>query len=54
MKNFTKHVMSSLGGGGQASVATLSGGSVALPDFSKWGAVERKAMRGSAARRPNI
>jgi pyruvate dehydrogenase E2 component (dihydrolipoamide acetyltransferase) len=46
VKNFTKHVMSSLGGGGQASVATLSGGSVALPDFSKWGAVERKAMSG--------
>ena len=46
VKNFTKHVMSSLGGGGQASVATLSGGSVALPDFSKWGAVERKAMTG--------
>ena len=38
--------MSSLGGGGQASVATLSGGSVALPDFSKWGAVERKPMTG--------
>ena len=46
MKTFTKHVMSSLGGGGQASVATLSGGSVALPDFSKWGAVERKPMSG--------
>jgi pyruvate dehydrogenase E2 component (dihydrolipoamide acetyltransferase) len=46
VKTFTKHVMSSLGGGGQANVATLSGGSVALPDFSKWGAVERKAMSG--------
>jgi pyruvate dehydrogenase E2 component (dihydrolipoamide acetyltransferase) len=46
VKTFTKHVMSSLGGGGQASVATLSGGSVALPDFSKWGAVERKPMTG--------
>ena len=46
VKNFTKHVMSSLGGGGQANVATLSGGSVALPDFSKWGAVERKPMSG--------
>ena len=46
VKTFTKQVMSSLGGGGQASVATLSGGSVALPDFSKWGAVERKPMSG--------
>jgi pyruvate dehydrogenase E2 component (dihydrolipoamide acetyltransferase) len=46
VKHFTKHVMSSLGGGGQASVVTLSGGSVALPDFSKWGAIERKAMSG--------
>ena len=46
VKTFTKQVMSSLGGGGQASVATLSGGSVALPDFSKWGAVERKPMTG--------
>ena len=41
-----QQVMSSLGGGGQASVATLSGGSVALPDFSKWGAVERKPLTG--------
>jgi pyruvate dehydrogenase E2 component (dihydrolipoamide acetyltransferase) len=27
-------------------VSTVSGASVALPDFSKWGAVERKAMSG--------
>jgi pyruvate dehydrogenase E2 component (dihydrolipoamide acetyltransferase) len=46
VKTFTKQVMSSLGGGGQASVATISGASVALPDFSKWGAVERKPMTG--------
>ncbi|MGD9903447.1 MAG: 2-oxo acid dehydrogenase subunit E2 [Vicinamibacterales bacterium] len=47
VKAFTKHVMASLGGGGQASVATRSGGSAApLPDFSKWGSVERKPMSG--------
>lgn len=46
VKNFTKSVMASLGGGGQRAVATVSGASVALPDFSKWGAVERKPMSG--------
>lgn len=46
VKNFTKSVMASLGGGGQRAVSTVSGASVALPDFSKWGAVERKAMSG--------
>jgi pyruvate dehydrogenase E2 component (dihydrolipoamide acetyltransferase) len=46
VKAFTKQVMASLGGGGQRAVATVSGASVALPDFSKWGAVERKAMSG--------
>ena len=46
VKAFTKTVMASLGGGGQRAVATVAGGSVALPDFSKWGAVERKAMSG--------
>ena len=46
VKSFTKTVMASLGGGGQRAVATVSGASVALPDFSKWGAVERKAMTG--------
>ncbi len=46
VKAFTKTVMASLGGGGQRAVATVSGASVALPDFSKWGAVERKAMSG--------
>jgi pyruvate dehydrogenase E2 component (dihydrolipoamide acetyltransferase) len=38
--------MASLGGGGQRAVATVSGASMALPDFSKWGAVDRKAMTG--------
>ncbi len=46
VKAFTKTVMASLGGGGQRAVATVSGASIALPDFSKWGAVERKAMSG--------
>ena len=46
VKTFTKTVMASLGGGGQRAVASVSGASVALPDFSKWGAVERKAMSG--------
>ena len=46
VKTFTKSVMASLGGGGQRAVATVSGASVALPDFSKWGAVERKGMSG--------
>ena len=46
VKAFTKQVMASLGGGGQRAVATVSGASIALPDFSKWGAVERKAMSG--------
>jgi pyruvate dehydrogenase E2 component (dihydrolipoamide acetyltransferase) len=46
VKTFTKSVMASLGGGGQRAVSTVSGASVALPDFSKWGAVERKAMSG--------
>ena len=46
VKTFTKQVMASLGGGGQRAVATVSGASVALPDFSKWGAVERKGMSG--------
>lgn len=46
VKTFTKSVMASLGGGGQRAVSTVSGASIALPDFSKWGAVERKAMSG--------
>lgn len=46
VKTFTKSVMASLGGGGQRAVSSVSGASIALPDFSKWGAVERKAMSG--------
>jgi pyruvate dehydrogenase E2 component (dihydrolipoamide acetyltransferase) len=52
VKEFAKRVMHSLGGNGQAAAA--NGAAVArpavghqpLPDFSKWGDVERKAMSG--------
>ncbi|HET9706651.1 MAG TPA: 2-oxo acid dehydrogenase subunit E2 [Vicinamibacterales bacterium] len=52
VKEFAKRVMHSLGGNGQAAAA--NGAAVArsvtghqpLPDFSKWGEVERKAMSG--------
>jgi len=52
VKEFSKRVMNSIGSGGQAAAA--SGGPVArgavigpaLPDFAKWGEVERKAMSG--------
>jgi pyruvate dehydrogenase E2 component (dihydrolipoamide acetyltransferase) len=51
VKEFAKRVMNSLGSNGQAAAA--SGAAVArgvsgpsLPDFSKWGEVERKPMTG--------
>ena len=51
VKEFSKRVMHSIGSGGQAAAA--SGGPVArgvttpsLPDFAKWGEVERKPMTG--------
>jgi len=51
VKEFAKRVMYSIGGNGQAAAA--SGAAVArsvtampLPDFSKWGEVERKPMSG--------
>ncbi len=47
VKEFAKRIMHSLGGGGQTAAATArAAGSPALPDFSKWGEVERKAMSG--------
>jgi pyruvate dehydrogenase E2 component (dihydrolipoamide acetyltransferase) len=55
VKEFAKRVMYSLGGNGQSAAASgaAAGGAVAravnvqpLPDFSKWGEVERKAMTG--------
>ena len=51
VKEFAKRVMHSLGGNGQSAAA--GGAAVArsvtsqpLPDFSKWGEIERKAMTG--------
>ncbi len=47
VKEFAKRVMNSFGSGGQAAAAARpAGGGPALPDFSKWGEVERKAMSG--------
>ena len=47
VKEFAKRVMNSFGSGGQAAAASRPAGSgPALPDFSKWGEVERKSMSG--------
>lgn len=47
VKEFAKRVMNSFGSGGQAAAASrVPGSGPALPDFSKWGEVERKAMSG--------
>jgi pyruvate dehydrogenase E2 component (dihydrolipoamide acetyltransferase) len=51
VKEFAKRVMHSLGGNGQAAAASGASarsvtGGPPLPDFSKWGEVERKAMTG--------
>ncbi|HYE86465.1 MAG TPA: 2-oxo acid dehydrogenase subunit E2 [Vicinamibacterales bacterium] len=50
VKEFAKRVMNSIGSGGQAAAASGTGRAAmlvaALPDFSKWGEVERKAMTG--------
>lgn len=51
VKEFAKRVMNSLGSNGQAAAASGAAvargvGSPALPDFSKWGEVERKPMTG--------
>jgi pyruvate dehydrogenase E2 component (dihydrolipoamide acetyltransferase) len=51
VKEFAKRVMHSLGGNGQSAAAgsaavARSVTSQPLPDFSKWGEVERKAMTG--------
>ena len=50
VKEFAKRVMNSLGGNGQAAAASGAGRAVgvgpALPDFAKWGEVERKPMTG--------
>jgi pyruvate dehydrogenase E2 component (dihydrolipoamide acetyltransferase) len=47
VKTFARQILSSLGGGALAPApAARPGGGVALPDFSKWGEVERKTMTG--------
>jgi pyruvate dehydrogenase E2 component (dihydrolipoyllysine-residue acetyltransferase) len=47
VKEFARHVMSSLGGGAIAPApGRPAAGGPALPDFSKWGEVERKEMSG--------
>jgi pyruvate dehydrogenase E2 component (dihydrolipoamide acetyltransferase) len=50
VKEFAKRVMNSLGSNGQAAAATPGGRAVAvgpaMPDFAKWGEIERKPMTG--------
>ncbi|HUQ87430.1 MAG TPA: 2-oxo acid dehydrogenase subunit E2 [Vicinamibacterales bacterium] len=50
IKEFAKRVMNSLGGNGQAAAASGTSRAVAvgpaLPDFAKWGEIERKPMTG--------
>ncbi|HWO93772.1 MAG TPA: 2-oxo acid dehydrogenase subunit E2, partial [Dehalococcoidia bacterium] len=46
VKNFARQILSSLGGGAIAPSPARPGGGPALPDFSKWGEVERKPMSG--------
>jgi pyruvate dehydrogenase E2 component (dihydrolipoamide acetyltransferase) len=50
VKEFSKRVMNSIGTGGQAAAASGAARpaqmGLALPDFAKWGEVERKAMTG--------
>jgi pyruvate dehydrogenase E2 component (dihydrolipoamide acetyltransferase) len=47
VKTFARQILSSLGGGALTRVPTARpGGGPALPDFSKWGDVERKPMTG--------
>ncbi len=45
VKAFAKNILSGLGGGALTPTPALARG-VALPDFGKWGEVERKAMSG--------
>jgi pyruvate dehydrogenase E2 component (dihydrolipoyllysine-residue acetyltransferase) len=47
VKLFARQILSSMGGGAMATpLARPGGASPALPDFSKWGEVERKPMTG--------
>ena len=46
VKAFARQIMSSLGGGALVPAPARPGGVPALPDFTKWGHVERKPMTG--------
>ena len=46
VKAFAKQILSGLGGGALTPATMRPGGGPALPDFSKWGEVERKPMTG--------
>ena len=46
VKTFARQIMNSLGGGALAPAPSRPGGAPALPDFTKWGEVERKPMTG--------
>ncbi len=47
VKGFARQILSSMGGGAIAPSPSRPGGALpALPDFSKWGEVEKKAMSG--------
>jgi pyruvate dehydrogenase E2 component (dihydrolipoamide acetyltransferase) len=46
VKAFARQIISSLGGGAIAPAARPATGGPALPDFTKWGEVERKPMTG--------
>jgi pyruvate dehydrogenase E2 component (dihydrolipoamide acetyltransferase) len=46
VKAFARQIMSGLGGGALSPAPARPGGVPALPDFTKWGEVERKPMTG--------
>jgi pyruvate dehydrogenase E2 component (dihydrolipoamide acetyltransferase) len=46
VKNFAKQILSSLGGGALVPSSPRAIGGAALPDFAKWGEIERKPMTG--------
>jgi pyruvate dehydrogenase E2 component (dihydrolipoamide acetyltransferase) len=46
VKAFARQILSSLGGGALSPSPARAPGAAALPDFSKWGEVERKPMTG--------
>jgi pyruvate dehydrogenase E2 component (dihydrolipoamide acetyltransferase) len=44
VKTFARQILSRLGGGALSPTPARPGGAPALPDFAKWGEIERKAM----------